>query len=153
MKITLIATGKNKSRAIETLCADYLQRLKPVWPTTIVELPQAKAATPSAIKSAESQAQLAKVPAGSFLIALDERGEQPTTRQLATKFSNLHDKGTPVCLIIGGAEGLCESVRNKADMVLGLSSLTFAHMMVRPIVLEQIYRCAMIHTGHPYHRD
>ena len=56
-------------------------------------------------------------------------------------------------LLIGGAAGLTDAVRARADLILSLSALTLPHMLVRPVVLEQIYRAATVNSGHPYHRD
>ena len=154
MKITVIATGKCKEKAVNSQVDEFIKRLKPYLPTKIIEVPQTKAQTSDQIKEGESKAQLAKVPDGAFVIALDERGETPTTRQFSQKIEKLKNSGTgEVVFIIGGADGLHENVKNRANMLLSLSKFTFPHMMVRPIILEQIYRVGTLLAGHPYHRD
>jgi 23S rRNA (pseudouridine1915-N3)-methyltransferase len=154
MKITLLCTGKCKDKAILGLEAEYVKRLKAHFPTTVIELPQSKAVRADEIKQKEAEAQLAKVPAGSVIIALDERGELMPTVKFAKKLEGWKDSGTPhVTIIIGGAEGLHDSIRQKAKLLLSLSPMTFPHMMVRPIILEQIYRAGTVIAGHPYHRE
>lgn len=154
MKITLLVTGKCKEKPILSLCDEYIKRLKPYLAIQVIELPQDKSNSPAEIKRKEADAQLSKITENSIVIALDERGEIPSTRQLAQKISHFQNQGTShITFIIGGAEGLDENIRKRADYVLSLSKLTFPHMMVRPIILEQIYRVMMVLNNHPYHRD
>jgi len=154
MKITLLCTGKCKDKAILGLEAEFVKRLKAHFPTTVVELPQAKAQRVDDIKQKEAKAQLEKVPNGSVIIALDERGELMPTVKFSKKLQQWKNTGTPhVTIIIGGAEGLHDSVRDKAKLLLSLSPMTFPHMMVRPIILEQLYRAGTVIAGHPYHRE
>ena len=154
MKLTLITTGKPKKGPLTDLAAFYHGRLTPYWPTTLTEVPQVKAGTAAHIKQQEGAAQLAKVPTGSLLVALDEHGKAFTTRALATQLEHWQNQGTShVCLLIGGAEGLAEEVKTRADLLLSLSDLTLPHQLARIVLLEQLYRAATLLAGHPYHRD
>lgn len=154
MKCIIIATGKCKEKPVLSMCEEYLKRLKAYFPTQIIEVPQTKADRSDDIKAGEAKAQLAKIPDGAYIIALDEHGEQPTTRKFAKMFENLQNTGTrTVVFIIGGSDGLHESIHKKANKMISLSPLTFPHMMVRPIILEQVYRAGTLLAGHPYHRD
>ena len=86
------------------------------------------------------------VPRGARLIALDERGRDYTTAQFAPLLAE------PSAFVIGGAEGLSPALKNRAALLLRLSSLTLPHALAQVILLEQIYRAATMLTGHPYHR-
>tara|TARA_R110000868_G_scaffold218576_2_gene469138 strand:- start:68566 stop:69033 length:468 start_codon:yes stop_codon:yes gene_type:complete len=154
MNITVIATGKCKDKHINALADEFIKRLKPFFPTKLIEVPQVKAQSVLEIKQGEAKLQNAKIPDGSIIFALDERGKMMHTADFSKKLGTLRDTGTRnLVFIIGGAEGLDDSVRNKAQMLISLSPMTFPHMMVRPIILEQIYRAGTVLAGHPYHRE
>ena len=154
MRVLVLATGKTRKGPLTDLCAEYMKRLKAFWPTQEVELPQVKFGSAEQIKAKEAQAQLEKIPQNATVIALDETGKEFSTRQLAQKLETFQNSGTQtLCFIIGGAEGLDDSIRQRADLTLSLSQLTFPHQLARVVLLEQIYRCATLLAGHPYHRD
>jgi len=88
----------------------------------------------------------AVLPKNSRLVALDERGEDASTRRFASLLRS------ETAFIIGGPDGLDESVKKDAALLLRLSSLTLPHALAQVILLEQLYRAATILTGHPYHR-
>ena len=78
----------------------------------------------------------------------------PTSRKFASYVSGELDTGTSaLALIIGGPDGLHESVRQKAKKIIALGGVTYPHQIVRILVLEQMYRATTILTNHPYHRD
>ena len=87
-----------------------------------------------------------KLPKNFRIVALDERGEDLATGQ----FAKLLQRET--AFVIGGPDGLDESVKNGANLLLRLSSLTLPHALAQVVLLEQIYRAATLLTGHPYHR-
>lgn len=148
MELHVLAIGKCRDKAVLSLCETYTQRLKPIWPVTLHELPQAPTA------DQESAVLLARVPADACVIALDERGKSFSTRDLAQWLQKKQDSGTrKIALLIGGADGHTDAIRARADLVLSLSAFTFPHMLVRPLLLEQLYRAATVISGHPYHRD
>jgi len=84
---------------------------------------------------------------------LDEHGAQPTTKKLATQMQEWMRGGRDVAFIIGGADGLHESVKQSAQHLLALSSLTLPHAMVRVLLAEQLYRAHSLLRNHPYHRE
>lgn len=86
------------------------------------------------------------LPKNSRIVALDEHGKDMTTSQFATLLK------TETTFVIGGPEGLAESVKKDAALLLRLSSLTLPHALAQVVLLEQIYRAATLLTGHPYHR-
>ena len=102
---------------------------------------------------AEAQRILAALPQNCLRIALDERGAQPTTRQLAAQMQGWMREGRDVAFIIGGADGLHESVKQAAQHLMALSTLTLPHAMVRVLLAEQLYRAHSLLHNHPYHRE
>lgn len=104
-------------------------------------------------RAREGEALLAAIPAGARIVALDERGRAETSEAFAKRLGRWRDDGArTVGFVIGGADGLDDSVRKKADFVLGFGALTWPHMLVRAMLAEQIYRAQSILAGHPYHR-
>lgn len=89
---------------------------------------------------------LAALPRNARLVALDERGEDYTTRQFAGLLK------TETAFVIGGADGLPPEIKKQAALLLRLSSMTLPHALAQVVLMEQIYRAASILTGHPYHR-
>lgn len=150
MKITLLTIGKCRDKNILTLCSEYIKRLKPHWPTHIVELSD---------RSGDKTAEAALIhhylekQKNYTLIALDERGKEHSSKSFAQALQHLQEiHTTNLIFLIGGANGIEESIKKKGQL-FSLSKLTLPHMLVRPLILEQIYRSATILTGHPYHRE
>ncbi len=97
---------------------------------------------------------LARLPPRYLRWVLDERGAQPTSRELASKLAQAFAAGQPgIALCIGGPDGHGEELRRSADYLLGLSRLTLPHRLARLVALEQLYRAVSILDGTPYHRD
>jgi 23S rRNA (pseudouridine1915-N3)-methyltransferase len=88
---------------------------------------------------------VSRIPRGKIVV-LDERGKDLTSVQFAALLKS------ETVFIIGGADGLDESVKKQADLLLRLSSLTLPHALAQVVLIEQIYRGATLATGHPYHR-
>jgi 23S rRNA (pseudouridine1915-N3)-methyltransferase len=87
------------------------------------------------------------------LIALDERGKSTGSEDFARKLARFRDDGAPAtAFLIGGADGLDETLRKQADLTLSFGAATFPHQIVRILLAEQIYRAITILSGHPYHR-
>ncbi|MCB1834913.1 MAG: 23S rRNA (pseudouridine(1915)-N(3))-methyltransferase RlmH [Geminicoccaceae bacterium] len=105
-------------------------------------------------KDAEADLIESQIGSGDFVIALDERGRDLSSRDLATRMGRLRDEGRgTVSVIVGGADGLAERLRQRADMLLAFGRATWPHMLVRVMLMEQLYRASSILGGHPYHRD
>ena len=105
------------------------------------------------IMEAEAQRIFAALPQNCLRIALDERGMQPTTKQLATQMQDWMHMGRDVAFIIGGADGLHDSVKQAAQHLMALSSLTLPHAFVRVLLAEQLYRAYSLMHNHHYHRE
>jgi 23S rRNA (pseudouridine1915-N3)-methyltransferase len=134
------------------LQALYAGRLLP--PVTIIELEEKRRLPAAELKQREAELILAAVPPGARLVALDERGAPWTSRQFAERLASWRDAGAAaLAFAIGGADGLGQSVIDRADAVLSLGPMTWPHLLARSLLLEQLYRAQQILAGHPYHRD
>lgn len=140
---------------VETACAEYTKRMPREASVEIIDIkPEKRAAGNSTenIQLIEAKRILDAI-GKDYCIALDERGQEVTTMQLADKFKDWQFSGCDVALIIGGADGLHISVKQKADWLWGLSKLTLPHAMVRVLLAEQLYRAHSVISNHPYHRE
>ncbi len=109
--------------------------------------------SPLEIKRQEAALLLGAVSAQDFVVVLDHGGQAPDSPGLAAWLLKWNEAGRKLCFIIGGAEGLDAGVIARADAKLSLGPLTWPHLLVRPMLAEQIYRAQMINLGHPYHRS
>lgn len=155
MKIGLISVGKLSQAFVRDGAAEYAGRLKRYIAFASTELKEAKAgakADPAAIRQQEGERILARVPAGAYLVALDEGGRSYRSEQLAELLGRHMLQGTGELLfVIGGAYGLSQAVKERADLLLSLSAMTLTHQMARLLLLEQLYRGFTILRNEPYH--
>ena len=145
----LIAIGKQKAGPESELFQRYNARLRPCL--TLTELPDGKGA-PAEIKRREGESLLAALPTGALAIALDLGGDCPGSDGLARRLERWLGTGRTPCFLIGGAEGLDAAVLARADHLLSMGPMTWPHLLVRPLLAEQLYRAQAILSGHPYHR-
>lgn len=130
----------------------YAARLLP--PPSIVELDVKHRLPPALLKAREGELILEALPGGVPLVALDQRGAEWSSRDLADRLATWRDHGTAeLAFAIGGAEGFATAVLDRAAVTLSLGMMTWPHLLVRGMLLEQIYRAQQILAGHPYHRE
>lgn len=158
MKITILTVGKLKDAAYRELEEHYLKLLSRYVPTQVIEVRDAKlgakrlAGAERERASAEEAANLlAKVPEPARLIALDERGKEFSSYELAAWLEQRTHEGRDLVFALGGPLGHGHAVRERADDVLALGKLTLPHQMARTVLLEQLYRCWTIIRGETYH--
>ncbi|MDP9095770.1 MAG: 23S rRNA (pseudouridine(1915)-N(3))-methyltransferase RlmH, partial [Pseudomonadota bacterium] len=109
--------------------------------------------SPEERKRAEALALKSRLPAGAYLVALDERGAALTSPAFAALVGKTRDAGSPsLALLVGGPDGLDESIRKAASVSFAFGAATLPHQLVRVLAAEQVYRAFTILTGHPYHR-
>lgn len=159
MRVGIIAVGRMKDGPERQLVARYLDRANATGKAlgltgfSVTEFPESRLSSAAARKGDEAKAILAATPEKSLLIALDERGRTLSSEAFAAKVADWRDGGRPaLTLIIGGADGLDPDLREKADLVLSFSPMTWPHQLVRIMAAEQLYRATTILSGHPYHR-
>ncbi len=145
----LIAVGRLRDGPEAVLFSRYAERLRPRL--SVTEVAEAQGSVPE-IKRREAAALLRALPEAAFAVALDLAGEMPHTAALAVALERWLGASRPVCFVIGGAEGLDRAIIDRADHVLSLGRMTWPHLLVRVMLVEQLYRARAIATGHPYHR-
>ncbi len=156
MKIRIIALGRAKAGPEKSLVETYRKRL--TWHSELIELEAKKGIAGAELVAAEAdlieKALGAKANARRVVIALDERGQSLPSREFAKRITALGNQGYgELVFIIGGADGLAPTIRDRAGLLLSFGAMTWPHMLVRVLLMEQIYRAQTIIAGHPYHRD
>ena len=156
MKIKFYWIGATKESRLLSLEQEYLDRIKKFIPAEIRAVPEQKKKDPrgrSAQLAKEGQKLLAMIPPGSTVVALDEKGEEPSSPKLAKWLEKKTAGSSPeIAFVIGGYWGLPEEIRSKADKTLSLSRMTFPHEIARVLLLEQVYRAFTINNNLPYHK-
>lgn len=159
MRLTIISVGRLKNGPERELVERYRQRLEAAGRslgfTEIigVELPESKARRDEDRRAEEASAISTKLGDGP-LVVFDERGKSLSSTAFADKIGQWRDSGRgQAAFVIGGADGLDDALRRRADLVLSFGALTLPHQLVRVLVTEQLYRAITILGGHPYHRD
>lgn len=145
MNIDVIAVGKLRDDALLSLWQDYTKRLQ--WSLQLHEIESKKPGD-------DEKKILDKLNSQAHIFILDERGKSLGSKAFAKKFSDISADGiSSVQFVIGGADGLTETIRQKANFLLSFGAQTWPHMLTRIMLAEQIYRAQQILAGHPYHRE
>jgi len=153
MNLKIIWLGKNKDAWISDAIKEYSKRLGHFTKLEIVQLADVSikiAGTSEAVIAKESKLIEAKLCADDYVVVLDELGEEKTSLEFSRFLINISE-GKRVVFVIGGVFGISDEIKNRADICLSLSRLTFTHRMARVILIEQIYRAMMIAGGKNYH--
>jgi 23S rRNA (pseudouridine1915-N3)-methyltransferase len=151
MRLHVVAVGRLKTGPHADLARQYAERLK--WPLSIREVEERRKLSPAELTEREGALLISAVPPGALVVALDEQGTQLTSDGFAQRLRRWRDEGVgDVAFLIGGADGLSAAVREKATLRLSLGAMTWPHLLVRGMLLEQLYRAQQILVGHPYHR-
>lgn len=145
-RFTVIAVGKVKNRPLAALCSDFARRLQRQGQLDCLELKDGNVTT----EGERILEALDKRP-GARVYALTEEGRSCRSVELARELQQL--QGQPAVFIIGGAFGLSESVKVRADACLALSAMTFTHEIARMLLFEQLYRAVSIQSGSKYHHE
>lgn len=156
MRLLIVAVGHKMPDWVTAGFAEYVKRMPREARIELVEIKPEKRAggkTSEQIKDAEKSRILAALPKDCELVALDERGDMPTTLQLAETLKGWLGGGRDVALVIGGADGLHEELRRQANKLLSLSRFTLPHGLARVVLAEQLYRAMSVIQNHPYHRE
>ena len=156
MRLTILALSHKLPAWQQAGVDDYLRRFPRDWPMKLLELaPDKRNSGRSAeqVMADEAQRLRQAMPKGARLIALDERGANWTTRQLADKLKLWQAEGRETVFVIGGTDGMDPSLKAEADQLLQLSALTLPHGLARVLLVEQLYRAVAILNNHPYHRE
>ncbi|HMR01577.1 MAG TPA: 23S rRNA (pseudouridine(1915)-N(3))-methyltransferase RlmH [Candidatus Gracilibacteria bacterium] len=151
MNITIVQVGKTRTDFIAAAEQEYSKRLQSDAKVQVKILKSGKGEV-AKIKEDEGQAILEALPKDSFVIVLHEYGKQLTSPEFAELIQQKKDSGTShITFVIGGTYGLSESVLKRTNFTLSFSKMTFTHEMIRPLLLEQLYRAFSIVKGKTYH--
>jgi 23S rRNA (pseudouridine1915-N3)-methyltransferase len=149
--------GKTADKEIAALLKYYENRLPKYWNfelTEITDVKNAKNLTPELLKKEEGKLFLNFIENSDYVVILDEKGAQWTSRQFAGKIDQWMSASIKkVVFIVGGAYGFSDEIYSRANEKISLSKMTFTHQMIRLFFLEQIYRADQILQGKPYHND
>ena len=152
MQVSVFAIGRKMPQWVQLACSDYIKRLPKNWKFSVREFSQAQGSSSDVIIAKEADMLLAAITDKSHVVVLDNLGKSWTTENVAENLRLWQELGKNIVLIIGGADGLHDSVRRRADQQWSLSPLTFPHPLVRVILSEQLYRAQSLLDNHPYHR-
>jgi 23S rRNA (pseudouridine1915-N3)-methyltransferase len=157
--IRIVAVGKIKEKANKELIGEYVKRLTPYVKLEIIEVDEvllpknASEADIEISKTKESEKLLAQISLNHHVVLLDLEGKNLNSTAFSEYIFKQYVYGkSDITFMIGGSNGVSDSVRNRADFRLKISDMTFPHQLARLILLEQVYRAYKIHFGEPYHK-
>ena len=155
MKLQLVWIGKTKRAPVQQLIQEYLDRVAKFVTLEVTELRDRKDVGEDArrILDKEGSDIISRTASTDYFVALDQRGREFDSHQLAKLIERHRMAGTKVVtFVIGGHYGLSEAVRDRADLVLALSRMTLTHELARVLLLEQVYRAFTIIHDLPYQK-
>lgn len=157
MKVCLLVIGKTDTEFVRAGIAEYEKRLKyyiPYEMRVIPDIRNTKNMNETQQKGREGVLILEQVEVSDFVILLDEKGNEYTSKTFAEFLAQkMLTSIKRIVFVIGGPYGFSEEVYKRANMKISLSKMTFSHQMVRMIFTEQLYRAMTILKGEPYHHD
>lgn len=152
MPLSIISVGKKHDDWVVAGIERYQKRLKAPFLVEWVLLPHSSLEGTSA-RQEESERLFTRLAGYDVVVLLDERGTSYDSPGVARLLSEPLHRSQKVALVIGGAYGVTEALRQKADTVWSLSPLVLPHQLVRLVVIEQIYRAQQIELGGSYHHQ
>lgn len=157
MRLLIRAVGKLPEAWQREACSSYAERLSAMLPLQIQECPEGHggSAKPDLerAKATEAESLLRGLPQDAVLIALDERGKSFSSEAFAGALEEWSERGQrPLVFCLGGSWGLDAEIRAKARATIAFGPLTLPHGLARIVLLEQLYRAAMIRAGRAYHK-
>ncbi len=159
MRLLIAAVGRLKNGPERILCERYIERANAAGravglaPVEVREIAESAKRLAKDRMAEEAKQLLALAPQRSRLVALDGRGRSLASEAFAAKLAAFRSENAPVTVFfIGGADGLGEEIRKKAELVVAFGTATFPHQLARILLAEQVYRAVTILSGHPYHR-
>lgn len=150
-----MAVGDRQPSWVDEAFGIYTGRFPREWKfrlDTIATVRRNKNDRSQTAMAAEGEQILAKLVATEQVVLLDERGKELSSRTLAASLADWQADSRDLCFIIGGPDGVPDTIRQRADFIWSLSQLTLPHGMARVLLAEQLYRAWSLQAGHPYHR-
>jgi 23S rRNA (pseudouridine1915-N3)-methyltransferase len=159
MRVVVAAVGKMKRGPEHELGERYRERAAKAGrgiglrSLEVIEIAESRARDPQRRMLEESIALANIIPKDAATVLLDPRGEPLDSNAFTARLRAWNDSGRDVAFVIGGPDGLAQSLSESAALRLAFGTATWPHQLVRVMLLEQIYRAVTILSGHPYHRD
>ena len=152
MKLKIVAVGSRCPDWAARGYAEYAKRLPPPYELELVEIATRQQASSARYVAEEGSKILRRIDVGDWVVVLDEHGVSRTSKQLAEDLLDWRQNARQIVFVIGGADGLSQEAKSRANTTWSLSKLTLPHYLVRPLLAEALYRAWSINSGHPYHR-
>ncbi len=149
-RVTLIAVGNLKEKFWREAAGEYSKRLSRFCKLSIIEVAEGGGRDAAKNLGAEGLSIARQLPAKA--VVLSPEGDKLSSEGFARLVGNAAADGSPLCFVIGGSDGLSDSVKAAAARVVSFSDMTFPHMLMRVILLEQLYRAYMINSNSLYHK-
>lgn len=152
MRIQIAAIGRFRASPEKDLFQKYIRRSR--WPISLHEIELKKKFEVSIRIKEEESLLLRNIPKEAIIVVLDEKGINLSSVSLAQKIATWQTNGhSNFAFLIGGENGVTDSLRQRADFLLALGTATWPHLLVRTLLAEQLYRAETILAGLPYHRE
>lgn len=153
MRVSVLSVGKPRSPLAEAI-HDYETRAARYFTLDVIEVREesARAVSPEQVKDREAARLMERLPADAQLIACDPGGEVFTSELFASWLGTLRDRAQNAAFVIGGAYGLGDTLRARANKRMSLAPWTLPHELARLVLMEQLYRAGSINRGEPYHK-
>jgi len=153
MKLSVLAVGQIRGQKEAPLFETYATRISKTGRALALDGLGLTEIKDQAGANSKIEAALEAAP-NAFVVALDERGKSLASRAFSEKLAHWRDDGTrEVIFVLGAADGLSETIRQRANMLIALGPMTWPHILARVLLAEQIWRAISILANHPYHRD
>jgi 23S rRNA (pseudouridine1915-N3)-methyltransferase len=159
MQLAVHAVGRMKAGPEQELAARYFDRFARSGPSVglefsgIAEIAEGRSQAIDERRRDEAERLRAGMAKGAAVVLLDERGKNLSSQDFASRIARLRDAGRKsLAFVIGGPDGLDQSLRGEAELLVCFGQLTWPHQLVRVMLAEQLYRAVTILSGHPYHR-
>lgn len=153
MRLIVAVVGRPRNAALAAAILDYETRAARYWPLEVREVREERARSDdsSRVRKREGERLVERI-AGSRIVACDERGKRMTSLQFASWLTAERDRSADIALVIGGAFGLADDVRDRSVLSVSLAPWTLSHELARLVLAEQLYRAGTIVRGEPYHK-
>ncbi len=150
--IKIICVGRLKEKYLVDASNEYIKRLKKYTNIEIIELDDFKIDDEKIALEKESTLIGKKINPKDYLIVLDIEGRQYTSVEFSNELRNIMTNNSNITFLIGSSHGISEKIKEKANMKLSFSKMTFPHQLFRVVLLEQIYRGFKILNNERYHK-
>ena len=150
--IKIITVGSIKEKYLKEAIEEYKKRISKYTSLEVIELKDEGLVDPQKAIEIEAQKIEKQVNNRDYLITLEIEGKEYTSPEFAEKIRNILIENSNITFVIGGSYGLSENIKNKANLHLSFSKMTFPHQLFRVILLEQIYRAYKINNNESYHK-